>query len=69
MLPDKEQVNSSSAIVLCYLFSNTKSGFDPSPADTITSAGIVVPLTWKSGRSENISVPLVAKLFTILTKV
>ena len=43
----------------------TRSGFEPSPVDTNMSAGIVVPLTLKAGRSENTSVSSVTKLFTV----
>ena len=41
----------------------TRSGFDPSPVATRISAGIVVSLICSDGRSENTSVPPVARLF------
>ena len=65
-LPGREQVSSNKAIVFVYLFNNTKSGFEPIPADTRMSAGIVVPFTWKLGRSSKTSVSHVVKLFTIV---
>ena len=60
-LPGKEQVNSNKAMVFLPLFRSTRSGFEPSPVDTRMSAGIVVPLTWKVGRSEKTSVTSVAR--------
>ena len=58
-------VNSSRAIIFSSRFRITRSGLDPSPTETITSAGSVVPFTWKFGRSAKTSVELVAKLLIV----
>ena len=66
-LPGKEQGNSNKAMTFLFLSKITRPSLEPSLVETKMSAGIVVPLTWKDGRSEKTSVSPVARHFTIFT--